>query len=398
MSVVDKATIPILDKLGQTRAHREAAQRWLGLLVPALLVWFVITVLYSRPGVGLEGRGLVVTLAVVAFVLGTLGSLGKIPRLKVYSRVFVVFMVASSAVLMWAQPNGPGAIGVFVGLLFVSRHLSGRTAVIFPVVGFVFLEVFAVIVHGGAVSPVLLVVLGSLYGMMFLATRLADANEQAERLLIELEQSRAAELLSAGLAERQRLAREMHDVLAHSLSGLMLQLEGARMLADENPCDPRLSKVIDRAHQLGKTGLEEARSAIGMLRDDELPGPELLDNITTQFQENHAIPCLFTVSGKEHKLDSEVRLALYRVTQEALTNVTKHARHPERVELHLVYEPHTVRLTVEDFSTTNAKRPTPDGNSGYGLTGMRERAELLGGKLITETTRSGFRVELKVPT
>jgi signal transduction histidine kinase len=134
-----------------------------------------------------------------------------------------------------------------------------------------------------------------------------------------------------------------------------------------------------------------------MLRDDELPGPERLPELAAQFQEERAIPCRFTVSGTEHDLASEARLALYRVAQEALTNITKHAR-PERVELHLVYEPSATRLTVEDFTTTNGT-PTPltGENSGYGLTGMRERAELLGGTLTTEMTCSGFRVELDVP-
>ena len=87
---------------------------------------------------------------------------------------------------------------------------------------------------------------------------------------------------------------------------------------------------------------------------------------------------------------------MYRVAQEALTNITKHAC-PERVEVHLGYEPRGTCLTVEDFAT-NAEPPraATDG-SGYGLTGMRERAELLGGELTTAMTRGGFRVELRVP-
>ena len=125
---------------------------------------------------------------------------------------------------------------------------------------------------------------------------------------MELEQSRAAEARAAGLAERQRLAREMHDVLAHSLSGLLLQLEGARMLAAENPADPRLPEAIDRAHHLGKTGLEEARRAIGMLRDEELPGPDRLAGLVEQFEEDRGIPCRLIVSGEPHDLGSEARV------------------------------------------------------------------------------------------
>jgi len=89
-------------------------------------------------------------------------------------------------------------------------------------------------------------------------------------------------------------------------------------------------------------------------------------------------------------------LALYRVAQEALTNITKHAC-PERVELRLAYEPRAVRLTVEDFAAADRTVPAGvPGGDGYGLAGMRERAELLGGTLTAEATGRGFRVELAV--
>jgi signal transduction histidine kinase len=166
------------------------------------------------------------------------------------------------------------------------------------------------------------------------------------------------------------------------------------MLAAGDPGDPRLPGAIDRAHQLGRTGLTEARRAIGMLRDDDLPGPESLAGLAAQFQPDRGVPCRFAVSGDEYPLSSETRLALYRVAQEALTNVAKHAR-AERVEMRLAYEPAGVRLTVEDFATGGP--PSTETEAGYGLTGMRERAELLGGTLTAGRTPTGFRVELDVP-
>jgi signal transduction histidine kinase len=87
---------------------------------------------------------------------------------------------------------------------------------------------------------------------------------------------------------------------------------------------------------------------------------------------------------------------VYRVAQEALTNITKHAC-PERVEMHLGYEPRRTRLTVENFAMNKEPPPAASDGPGYGLTGMRERAELLGGELTTAMTRGGFRVELRVP-
>ena len=119
-----------------------------------------------------------------------------------------------------------------------------------------------------------------------------------------------------------------------------------------------------------------------MLRDDALPGPQRLASLAAQFQEVSGIPCQFTVSGHAYELPSEAALAVYRVAQEALTNITKHAC-PERVEVYLGYEPCCTRLKVEDFAM-NGETPRAAGDgSGYGLTGMRERAELLGGELTT---------------
>jgi len=197
---------------------------------------------------------------------------------------------------------------------------------------------------------------------------------------------------AAALAERQWLAREMHDVLAHSLSALVLQLEGASVLAAS---DDRLGAIIDRARQLAGSGLDEARHAITMLRDGEaLPGPGQLPALTKRFEHDTGIRCELTVTGQQRALDADARLAVYRVAQESLTNIAKHATGQARVSVRLGYEPGLARLIVEDYG-----RPAATGVSGrgYGLTGMRERAELLGGRLCAGPTPTGFRVELEVP-
>ncbi|KAA2261537.1 two-component sensor histidine kinase [Solihabitans fulvus] len=356
---------------------------------------------HAHPGPGLSGRELAVSVALGAFVLGGIGGvLAMYGRPGMVHVALIVVLLLASAALMWLQPDGVGVAGVFVGVSLLAPLLRGRPSTHVTVVVLVFLCVMVAASLGGSFTTALLnaVMLSAYYGMFFLSMRLGDANRLAQRLVSELEQSRAAEARAAGLAERQRLAREMHDVLAHSLSGLMLQLEGARMLLAENPDDPRLPEVVDRAHHLGKSGLEEARRAIGMLRDDELPGPESLAGLAAQFQQDRGVPCRLTISGAAHQLDSEARLALYRVAQEALTNIAKHAD-PARVELCLAYEPTRTRLTVEDFANNRgARRPAPGDSGGYGLTGMRERAELLGGTLVAGPTDGGFRVELDVPT
>jgi len=395
----DPATTPTLASLRASRAQQEAVARWLRPLGPLVLIVVIWASFHAHPAPGLGGRPLAVTIALGVFVLGGLGVLATLWRRGAAHIGFVAVVLAASAALVWLQPDGAGIAGIFVGLALLAPLLRRHLSIPLVVATLVLLGVLASAGGRASITSVLLnaAMIGSFYGLLFFAIRLGEANELAERLVIELEQSRAAQARAAGLAERQRLAREMHDVLAHSLSGLLLQLEGARMLAAENPGDPRLPQIVNRAHQLGRTGLDEARRAIGLLRDDELPGPERLAGLAAQFQEDHGIPCRFVVSGAANQLGSEGRLALYRVAQEALTNIAKHA-HPDRVELSLAYRPSVTRLTVEDFTTPNGSGPGPARESGgYGLTGMRERAELLGGRLTTGTTPGGFRVELDIP-
>jgi signal transduction histidine kinase len=180
--------------------------------------------------------------------------------------------------------------------------------------------------------------------------------------------------------------------------------------------------TIDRAHHLARNGLDEARRAISMLRGDELPGPERIEAMAAEFARDSAIPCRFEIGGEPRDIGSETRLALYRAAQEALTNIRKHAD-AERALVTLIYEPYEVRLVIEDTSAAAAPGPGPESNghrgpaagsagagplvspgilagpdgTGYGLTGMRERAELLGGTLTAAPTGHGFRVELRVP-
>jgi signal transduction histidine kinase len=370
--------------------------RWMRLLTPLMLAWFLWGAATAEPGFGPTGRRLIVVLATAVFVAGVFGrNATAAPEVRPTHVVFVAAMLVSSVTLVAVQPGGPGAVAVLVAVLCAATGLMpARVAVPVLIAAFVVLEMVASITGQDFGFLAVLAGFAVLFGLMYLAFRLAAAQRETKRLLAELEAGQAALAETAGLAERQRLAREMHDVLAHSLSGLLLQLEGARMLASADPADPRLPVAVDRAHHLARTGLEEARRAIAMMRDDDLPGPDRLASLAERFTRDQAVPCDFAVSGEPHPLGSEVRLAVYRVAQEALTNVARHAS-PTRVSLRLAYESTATRLTVEDF----ADRPpvVPDETDGYGLTGMRERAELLGGTLSAGATDHGFRVELAVP-
>jgi signal transduction histidine kinase len=394
----DPAASAVLATLRRARAQQEASLRWIRRLGPPLFVVVTVVVFTSGRNPGLPSRDTGTAIAVAGIALGGLGALRARYRRAAVRIVFAVMLLASSAALMRLQPDGAGLSGILAGLVLLPPRVPDRFPIALSVAGIACLAALVVVVsHYSPASALIdVIAIAGFPGMILLARRLGQANQQAERLLTELEGTRAAQAQAARLAERERLAREMHDVLAHSLSGLMLQLEGARMLAAEDPGDPRLPGIIERAHQLGKSGVEEARRAIAVLRDDVLPGPEGLASLAARFQEVSGVRCQFTVSGQAYELPSETRLAVYRVAQEALTNITKHAC-PERVEMHFGYERGRTCLTVEDFALNGVPPQAAGYRPGYGLTGMRERAELLGGELAAAITPGGFRVELRVP-
>jgi signal transduction histidine kinase len=409
---------PALAELREARARQQARLRWFRPVgIAAIAAVNIVLTANGHPGPGIHGMGLLVSVALAGLVIGLLVvrcALDRVPWL-VLATAAVQF--GCGAALFWLQPHGAaGLAGIGQSLVFSVAQLRRRPVAVVALIGTALLVLVAE--AGRYTAP-----LASLarYGpfvviclLVVVFQRLRDAREHAETLLVQLEESRGAEARAAALAERQRLAREMHDVLAHSLSGLMLQLEGARMLATSSPADPRLPEVVGRAHELAKDGLDEARRAIGMLRDEELPGPAALSTLTSQFEKHSGIPCSFGISGQPWTVGADARLALYRVTQEALTNVIKHAD-AERVDVCLAYVPDRVTLTIEDFGhrpaagngaggpsggghpLTDHTPATVDSGGGHGLAGMRERAELLGGTLTAGATPRGFRVELQVP-
>jgi signal transduction histidine kinase len=385
---------PTFASLERARARQTAMTRVLRPLAGTIVVLVVVTGAVSHPRPGLHGEHIGILVALVGFVVGVFGVMGTRSVGPLRQMPFFVVLVGSSSALVALQPKGPAFLGTFVAVAAAAINVRGRPGV--AVVGLALIALPVAEVLGSAKSAfgAMLQEIGviAFFSVARLARSLAEGQDQAERLLLELEQSRDAQAQAAVLGERQRLAREMHDVLAHSLSALALQLEGARLRASRHD-DQSLVEALERAHQLARNGIEEARAAIGMLRDDELPGPELLADLVADFERDTGIPAALVVDGDANVLDADARLTLFRTAQEALTNVRKHAA-AARVELRLAYESTGARLTVEDFG---ALTEATENGSGYGLTGMRERAELIGGSLSAGATNAGFRVELWVP-
>jgi signal transduction histidine kinase len=375
--------------LGAPAPAEAIVLRTLGLVYLSV---FVVDTVTTTPHPSLHGRGLAVLFAGIAFVGAAIGAQPRREDVPTERRVAFLLMVAiTTAVLAAIQPQGIWEAGpYFVGIMAALR-LDRRTGVL--VLGFTIVLLLAVSAAEGRGGPIPSVLLGALPWFLLMRV-MRSLREQRD----ELAASRAAVAEAATAAERGRLAREMHDVLAHSLSALALQLETTRLLARNRGVDGDVTRALDQAHHLAATGLEDARRAIATERGDALPGPERIGLLADAFGEQSGLPIAVEVHGNPRELRPEARLAVYRTAQEALTNVRRHAT-PERVEMRLDYLPESTVLVVEDHAPAGTPPPIALGTAanGYGLTGMRERAELLGGQLLAEPTGDGFRVELRLP-
>ena len=369
--------------------------------LPAAIVVVIATAAGIHPGPGLHGRALGVSAAIG--VLGAAGLAARWAEGKAGAHAALLGAVILSSAALVGLQRGPAGLATYAAVSAAAWGLPWPRSLVLAGVAFA-ANGLALGLGGAAHSGLGMaytvgfneVGVAAFYLVALMARWLREANDQAKDLLTELEATRDAQVRAAASSERQRLAREMHDVLAHSLSGLMLNLEGARLLANRAGAEPALTEALERAQRLARSGLEEARRAVGVLRGQDVPAPAQLAGLFSDFEAHSGIPCEFEVSGIDTELGPDARLAIFRVAQEALTNITRHAR-ADRVEAQLSVSESGTRLVIEDFSS-NAKDPIDCQRAGgYGLTGMRERAELLGGTLHAAPAQHGFRVELWLP-
>ncbi|MEU4040462.1 sensor histidine kinase [Streptomyces antibioticus] len=241
----------------------------------------------------------------------------------------------------------------------------------------------------GDAWPTTAVVIGGM-ALAGYALRLdAEARGSAQRLLAQERAARAAEAESAALAERARIAREIHDVLAHSLSAQLVHLEAARLLIERGADREQILERVVAARGMARDGLDETRQALSALRGELTPLEEFLTGLVRQADGTE-----ITVEGDRRPLPAEASQTVRRVAQEALTNARKHAP-GAKVRVRLAYEAHEVTLDVRDSGGSPGELAQVGG--GYGLLGMRERAELLGGSLDAGPGEEGFVVTLRVP-
>jgi signal transduction histidine kinase len=371
--------------------------RPLGLIV---LVAVVISTVNGHPAPSVHGRGLGVGLDLVAFA--ALLALAIRDRFLGWSRetqaVLIAGMGAAGVALAALQPRGATALAAGAAVWMAVARLSWPAGVVLGAAITAGLALALALTGSGVSAVVAAVLLCVLLGVVASFINRARAGQDTtELLLAQLEDAREEQLRAAAVTERGRIAGELHDVLAHSLSGAAIQLQGARKLAQREGASPEMQGVIDRAGELVRDGLADAREAVSALRGEHLPGTAELESLVTRFRADTGADVTLRVEGEARTLPADAALALYRGAQEALTNVARYAPGAVTVIL-LRYEHGRTSLTVEDRLPTPATAPALAGVGGSrGLASMRERLERAGGAMSAGPTEAGWRVELMVP-
>ena len=214
-----------------------------------------------------------------------------------------------------------------------------------------------------------------------------------ERQTVQLEIERDQRSRLAAATERARVAREMHDILGHSLSVIITLADGGAYASDTAP--ERGKEALRLIGDAGRSSLAELRRMLGILREqaDEptlAPQPGIADLEPLCRQIRAAGPRVeYRSTGELDALDVGVQLAAYRIVQEALTNSLKHAGPHTRIGLTLQVDGTRLRITVRDSGPPAGERPAPPAGEGHGVVGMRERAALYGGTVTAGPSPGG---------
>jgi signal transduction histidine kinase len=237
-----------------------------------------------------------------------------------------------------------------------------------------------------------------LAGAWFIADGVAARRRYQAGLAAQAERERAAEVRE----ERVRIAREMHDVVAHALAVITVQAGVGRCLAGQRP--EEASSALGSIETISRTAQDELRVVLGLLRDGEggaeplAPAPRLIDiKDLADTVRASGIPVDLRMEGTGPQLSPSLELSIYRVVQEALTNVVKHAP-GARAVAELTVSAGKVRLDVRDDGGAGGGAPRAGWQAGHGITGMRERVGAFGGWLVAGPVASGgFQVTAEIP-
>ncbi|MET9558390.1 histidine kinase [Streptomyces sp. NPDC006645] len=350
-----------------------------------------------RP-MGFSGRGAAV---LALFVISCAGLLIRtLSVARVPNRVAVVWLtlaVVAAAALIGVSRSGTSYLFAFFVAGHIGYRLETRPALV--------LATLCSLLCGGVLYFQLGPGYHELPWILGLATGtpvLAGIANRNRRRAVEAaisaaesaERAARAEAQAAVLTERSRIARDVHDVLAHSLAGINMQLELADALLDTGDLD-KVREANDKAHSMVKESLKQAQWTVHALREDALP---LLESLTAMLESSGHRDVL-TVAGTVRQVPAQVTQNLLRIAQESLTNAARHAPGGE-VRVGLTFADTSTVLRIRNRPAT--RTVTRDAGSGMGLIGMRERVALLGGTItagpVTEgPDQGGWQVEARIP-
>jgi signal transduction histidine kinase len=283
---------------------------------------------------------------------------------------------------------------VLVAVYSVGAHTRGRALALGSLVVLGGIAA-AMIADGSSLNVSGFLFFGFFLGGPFLAGIAIRIRRERESSLARERDERAR---AAVAEERTRIARELHDVVAHAISVVVLQARGGRRSLASEPEEAR--RALDAIEATASQALAEMRRLLGMLRaDDEAvglapqPGVAGLGALVEQVRDA-GLPTELHVEGKARELPPGVDLSAYRIVQEALTNALKHAGTRARARVVVTYEDDGLLLEVVDDGTG----PAQSNGDGHGLTGMRERVSVFGGRLESgPRPEGGFAVKARLP-
>jgi signal transduction histidine kinase len=273
--------------------------------------------------------------------------------------------------------------------------------------------IIAVVIGGGDLEASSVIGIASLLLLGWVAAEYVRANRRYARYLVQREHERAteaaavhAEQIEQAIAgERIKIARDLHDIVAHAMSVIAVRAGVARMVIDTQPEQAR--EALSIIETTTRRSLQEMRLLVGMLRDTDehaaelgpVPGVEDLARLLREI-ELAGVSVHLDVAGAPRPLPPAADLSVYRIIQEALTNVVRHAG-PTHARVKLTYRPAEITIEVSDSGPlvdVDTTRQLAHPGTGHGLIGMRERTALFGGTLRAEPRDRGFRIQASLRT
>lgn len=384
------------------RSHPQVAD---GILVGVLLVCSIAALFAAEAAPGSTERpGDFWGVVLIVGMLAPLTQRHRYPRLAL-----VAVLLATMPYWILDYPDVVGGVGLLVAVYSVASYCDRRPAL--EMLALVLVVTIPVMLVGVFVEeenlPIAAVVAQV---MIFVGAWVLGDSTRNRRLLTEAyrlraeaaEKAQEEQARRAALDERSRIAREMHDVVAHNMSVMVVQAGGARRMLHQDPA--QTEAALEAIEQTGRQALGEMRRLLGVLREDDTtadlsPQPGLAgveELVSTCNDAGLAVD--LAIEGEPRDLPAGIDLSAYRVVQEALTNTLKHAG-PALAHVRLDYGETELRIeVVDDGRGAAAARGGPSIGARQGLVGMRERVELYGGRLEAgPRPGGGFGVRATIP-